>query len=174
MIVLAATVSHSFSQRIFNINQNQAWSYHIVTLHSACSLWKEPEHVAVGNLFLWYSLCFSDWYNKVNKKENLLKTNFREWLQFCQNNEQIGLEERYMWFFFYHRWPNFWTLKMKCILWMHMMNQTPVLKALKNNLCTLRAVILSILNLLYKIHRLLYKKCFCYANSFFASQFCCA
>ena len=45
-------------------------------------------------------------------------------------------------------------------------------KALKNNTCTLpvhtlHTVILSILNLLYKIHRLLYKKLFLYANSFF-------
>ena len=32
MIALSTTVSHSFSWQTFN-NQNQAWSYHKVTLH---------------------------------------------------------------------------------------------------------------------------------------------
>ena len=67
---------------------------------------------------------------------------------------------------FYHLWPNFWILK---ILYAYMMNQTTV-KPWKTTPVPVHTVILSILNSLYKIHRLLYNKLFCYTNSFFTMK----
>ena len=73
MITLSTTVSMtSFSRRIFN-NQTQAWSHHKMHPNMSQSV-----------------ICFCDQYNNV-KKQNRSE----DWLQFCKNKEEIGLEERF-------------------------------------------------------------------------------
>ena len=91
-------------------------------------------------------------------------------LLFCQN---ICIYFIYLFFTTYSPFSEYkrWLFLVKSGYYMHMMNQMTV-KLWKTTPVPVHTVILCILNLLYKIHRLLYKKWFCYANSFFASHFC--
>ena len=85
-------------------------------------------------------MCFSDRYNNVKKQKRT-----EDWLQFCQNNEEIGLEETFIinfviiFFTTYSVWPNFRILKMIISgkIWiLYTYDEPNDSKDLKNNTCT--------------------------------------
>ena len=90
MIALSTTVSQSFYR-------NQDWSYHKVTLHSAKFTYFEKHPNTSQSV-----ICFRDIASVLaiditmkTKQTNKRNTNFHKRLQCCQNNEEIGTEERY-------------------------------------------------------------------------------